>query len=218
MLFDSSDKWEVHWSQLKAYKEKFGHSQVPTHFSDNPKLGRWVHTQRHQRRLLLKGKKSCMTPERIALLDQLEFSWEVRPSLERPRATWQQRFEELQAFYEVYQHFCVPAATHPQLQAWCHEQKQRLKVIDKSGKDPSKRMGPDRVKSLSELGFTMDVEIATLEAEDAVKLDEEDVSVEGDVVDEAVEAMDKAVEVTDKAVAAAENAFDEDTKKVTVQV
>ena len=53
-----SDKWMDHWNQLKAYKEKHGDCQVPTHYTENPRLGRWVHTQRHQRRLQAKGKRS----------------------------------------------------------------------------------------------------------------------------------------------------------------
>jgi hypothetical protein len=59
-----SDKWMDHWKMLKEYRDKHGHVQVPTHYADNPKLGRWVHTQRHQRRLHQKFKKSCMTEER----------------------------------------------------------------------------------------------------------------------------------------------------------
>jgi hypothetical protein len=114
----------------------------------------------HQQRLALKGKKSCMTEERIDLLNQLNFSWEVRPSLERPRAAWHQRFDELQEFYGTYKHFRVPHSTHRHLHAWCQEQKQRLKNVDKSGKDASKRMGPDRVKALIDLGFTKDVDLA----------------------------------------------------------
>jgi hypothetical protein len=105
---------------------------VPTHYTENPKLGRWVHTQRHQRRLQTKGKKSCMNPERIDLLDQLGFSWEVRPSLERPRATWQQRLEELEAFHKKTSgNFQVlDPSTMPQLHAWCHEQRNRLTTLD----------------------------------------------------------------------------------------
>jgi hypothetical protein len=156
-----SDKWMDHWKMLKEYRDKHGHVQVPTHYADNPKLGRWVHTQRHQRRLQQKRKKSCMTQERVDLLDQLEFSWEVRPSLERPRATWQQRLDELKDFYATQQHFRVPPGTHPQLHSWCQEQKHRLKNVEKnSGKDVSRRMGPDRVKELHDMGFTKDVELA----------------------------------------------------------
>ena len=73
-----ADKWIEHWKELKAYKEIHGNCMVPTHCRENPQLGRWVHTQRHQRRLQLRGKKSCMTDERVQLLDSLGFSWDVR--------------------------------------------------------------------------------------------------------------------------------------------
>jgi hypothetical protein len=170
-----SDKWMDHWKMLKDYREKHGHVQVPTHYADNPKLGRWVHTQRHQRRLQQKSKKSCMTQERVDLLDQLEFSWEVRPSLERPRATWQQRLDELKDFFATQQHFRVPPGTHPQLHSWCQEQKHRLKNVEKnSGKDVSRRMGPDRVIELHDMGFTKDVELALPKAaEDAADADQD---------------------------------------------
>lgn len=168
-----SDKWMDHWKMLKEYRDKHGHVQVPTHYADNPKLGRWVHTQRHQRRLHQKFKKSCMTQERVDLLDQLQFSWEVRPSLERPRATWQQRLDELKNFFAANQHFRVPPGSHPQLHSWCQEQKHRLKNVEKnSGKDVSRRMGPDRVVELHDIGFTKDVELALpKEAEDAAVAD-----------------------------------------------
>jgi hypothetical protein len=163
-----SDKWLDHWKMLKEYKDKHGHVQVPTHYADNPKLGRWVHTQRHQRRLQQKAKKSCMTQERVDLLDQLEFSWEVRPSLERPRATWQQRLDELKDFHAIHQHFRVPPGTHPQLHSWCQEQKHRLRNVEKVGKDVSRRMGPERVNELQVMGFSKDIELAlSKEAGDA---------------------------------------------------
>ena len=103
---------------------------------------------------------SCMTPERIALLDQLGFSWEVRPSLERPRATWHQRLEELQTFHKKHGNFKVDVVAMPQLHAWCHEQKSRLKLLEKNnGKDLTKRMNEERVQALEGIGFTKDVEL-----------------------------------------------------------
>jgi Helicase associated domain len=141
--------------------------QVPTHFSENPRLGRWVHTQRHQRRLQLKGKKHCMTDERVQLLNDLEFSWEVKPSLERPRATWQQRLDELKNFLAEHGNFHVPAGADPALHSWCQEQKQRLKNVRK-GKDGSKRMGPERIKALEDMGFTADVELTTIKVDDEI--------------------------------------------------
>ena len=157
------DKWSEHYEQLLAYKEKTGNCMVPTHYIENPKLGRWVHTQRHQRRLMLKGKKSSMTQERVEQLDKLGFSWEVRPSLERPRATWSQRFNELYDFYKEHGNFLISADEYPRLHSWCHEQKHRLKNVAKNdGKDVSKRMGPERVMALEKIGFTKDVELLAL--------------------------------------------------------
>lgn len=103
----------------------------------------------------------CMTQERIDLLDQLGFSWEVRPSLERPRATWQQRLEELQAFHLEHGHFKVDPTSMPALNTWSHEQRHRLRLLEKNqGKDSSKRMNGDRVSALHSIGFTKDAELA----------------------------------------------------------
>lgn len=53
-----SCKWMDQWRALKEYKEKHSDCQVPTHYADNPQLGRWVHSQRHQRRVMEKGGKA----------------------------------------------------------------------------------------------------------------------------------------------------------------
>lgn len=106
-----------------------------------------------------------MTEERVKLLDGLDFNWEVRPSLERPRASWQQRYDELKVFHQENGHFMVDAGLSPMLHSWCQEQKQRLRNIDKIGKDTTKRMNPDRVEQLLEIGFTKDVTLAPPEGE-----------------------------------------------------
>jgi hypothetical protein len=102
-----------------------------------------------------------MTTERIAGLDQLGFSWEVRACLERPRATWQQRLEELADYHQQHGHFLIPLGSGmPQLHAWCWEQNQKLQTIDQHGTSAAKRMGPERVQALKAIGFTKDVELA----------------------------------------------------------
>ncbi|CAJ1953268.1 unnamed protein product [Cylindrotheca closterium] len=162
-----NDKWMEQWGQLKEYRKKHGDCLVPTHFTENPKLGRWVHTQRHQNRMRLKGKKSCMTIDRFELLNQLDFAWVVRATLERPRATWQQRFEELVQFHSSNGHFKVDAMSMPQLNKYILDQRYRLRLLKKNkGKDVTKRMGPDRVKALSEIGFTF--ETVVLDKEGAI--------------------------------------------------
>jgi hypothetical protein len=48
--------------------------------ADNPKLGTWVHTQRRQYKLMIEGKKSSMTQEKIQALDSIGFFWTTKPN------------------------------------------------------------------------------------------------------------------------------------------
>ena len=164
-----ADKWMEHWHELKEYKEIHGHCDIPTNCPENPKLGRWVHTQRHQRRLQLKGKKkSSMCEERVALLDSLGFSWESRPHrFEHSTTTeWQMHFDELVQFFDHCHHFCVPSDSMPELHAWCVEQKKRLQQVYQQQQQPegqqlalfdSKTMPVEEGEALNAIGFTKDV-------------------------------------------------------------
>jgi hypothetical protein len=156
------DKWTEHFEELKTYKSQYGHCMVPTHYASNPKLGRWVHTQRHQRRLLQKNKKSTMTERRVQQLDELGFSWEVRPSQGRPRATWQQRWEELSEYQNENGDFVVSADENFDLHLWVHEQKLRLVSLHNKGSDGMQLMSPERVERLRSIGFDKDSEVGTM--------------------------------------------------------
>lgn len=167
-----ADKWMEHWKELQAYKRLHGNCDCPTHCPDNLRLGRWVHTQRHQRRLKLKGqKKSCMTEERVALLDSLGFSWEVRSRFEQTQTAsgWHQQFHELKQFVGQYHHHCVPVDIMPELRAWCSEQKQRLQFFYQQQEQHETLMDGSQLQSLSleqaealeGIGFTKDVHIGT---------------------------------------------------------
>jgi hypothetical protein len=101
-----------------------------------------------------------MTRERFDMLNQLEFSWEVRPSLERPRATWSQRLEEITEFKKEHGHFKVDPISMPELNKFCLDQRYRLRLLDKNyGKDVTKRMSQERVTALSDIGFTLATEL-----------------------------------------------------------
>jgi hypothetical protein len=164
-----TDKWMDQYRLLKIYKEKHGHCHVPRHYTENPKLSRWTHTQRHQRRLNLKlYKQATISQERIALLDEIGFNWELRPSREQPRATWNQRYDELVDYYKTYNNFYIPIDTHPKLHRWCCEQRNRLQDVHKQSLSTCSnsddivetkekvQIGLDRIKLLHDIGFTKD--------------------------------------------------------------
>jgi len=68
--FDSG--WEKMFSELEHYKLEKGDCNVPVGWKDNPKLGRWVKTQRRR------YKSGSLPSVRQDRLDKLKFEWEPR--------------------------------------------------------------------------------------------------------------------------------------------
>jgi hypothetical protein len=69
--------WKDRMIELANYRKIHGHCNVPHNFSENPKLGAWVTTQRTNYWLHVKGKKSQMTLSRIRALESLSFRWKL---------------------------------------------------------------------------------------------------------------------------------------------
>lgn len=86
--------WYQRLEDLIQYKKQHGNCLVPLRYGLNPKLGRWVVTQRQQYHLkkiqdeegVEEGKmKSMMTEERMKTLEELGFVWIVRPTRRKRR-------------------------------------------------------------------------------------------------------------------------------------
>ena len=71
----SKTDWSVRFQQLCEFKAHFGHCLVPTCYSANPQLGKWVSTQRSNYKLHQEGKPSSITAERIRELESIGFDW-----------------------------------------------------------------------------------------------------------------------------------------------
>ena len=67
--------WKERFQQLREYKAQFTNCLVPIKYAANPKLGKWVSTQRTQYKLYQEGKPSSMTAERIQKLESVGFKW-----------------------------------------------------------------------------------------------------------------------------------------------
>jgi hypothetical protein len=65
--------WEERWGQLADFKQRFGHTNVPKKYPENPQLAVWVKCQRRQFKLYSEGKRSNTTPDRIRRLSSLGF-------------------------------------------------------------------------------------------------------------------------------------------------
>jgi hypothetical protein len=70
------ETWNARYEELRQFKMCHGHSSVPTAYAAKPKLATWVKCQRRQYKLSSIGKHSSMVPDRLRLLEKLNFVWE----------------------------------------------------------------------------------------------------------------------------------------------
>jgi len=106
-------RWYERYNDLKAYRKKHGHCNVPR---KDPNLGNWVDTQRKQKKKYQEGSKTPMTHEKIQHLEDLNFKWNTND------AEWNKRFEELKEYYDTYGDCKVPRST-PKLGLWVKDQR-----------------------------------------------------------------------------------------------
>lgn len=71
--------WDAKFTQLLEYKRVHGDCLIPTKYSKDLALGRWVSTQREQYRLFKQNDpKSKMTAERARKLEEVGFVWRLQ--------------------------------------------------------------------------------------------------------------------------------------------
>jgi hypothetical protein len=76
------EMWMTKYNALKVYREEHGHSDVPQRNPSNISLWYWVYKQRATYRKHKAGLKSSMTEQRIQLLEDLNFTWEMDKCLD----------------------------------------------------------------------------------------------------------------------------------------
>ena len=128
------DSWNEMFQHLVEYHKLYGHSKVPLHYSNNLQLGRWVAGNRQR------YKKGTLNTDKIEKLDVLGFSWNPHDDY------WEQIFQNLIEFKQVYNHCNVPLnySNNPQLGTWVNTNRQRYK----KGK-----LDQDKIEKLNQLGF-----------------------------------------------------------------
>jgi len=147
--FQASD-WTTRFLQLCDFRKRFGHCIVHHNFNENLPLARWVKRQRYQYKLLMEGKPSTMTPERIQCLENIGFTWHSQSS------AWYERLEDLREFKSVHGHCNVPStyAENPKLATWVRCQRRQYNLL-RDGR-PS-NITPIRIEELEALGFVWEM-------------------------------------------------------------
>ena len=116
--------WEDRLRELRAYKKKYGHCNVPAGWPQYKSLARWVAYHRNAK------KRGVVREERIRRLDRLGFEW-------TPHVTvWNKRFGNCNVPQEWDE--------NPLVGRWVAAQRRRHRVG---------RMSRERINRLNSLGF-----------------------------------------------------------------
>ena len=142
---DQSVKWCERYLELVQFQAEHGHCLV--NLNDDPLLAKWIKTQRYQYKLMLDGRHSSLTDERIASLNRIGFIWDSH------QASWEEHFADLEKYKEKNGHCLVPSKfkANPQLAIWVKSQRRQFKYF-KSGRSKLK-ITADRIERLNALGF-----------------------------------------------------------------
>lgn len=137
--------WEKRFDELKSYHSTHGHSRVPINDEQYVELGRFVASQRHQFKLLSKGKKSTLSSDRIHALSSVDFIFDMSHLAEE---AWAGRYEELMQFFNETGHSTVPIKHD--LWRWCDSQRISYR---QTSRGQSSTMTKERIEKLDSLNF-----------------------------------------------------------------
>jgi hypothetical protein len=143
-------RWRNRFQQLCGYKEQFGDCLVPQQYAANPKLGKWVSTQRTRYREYSEEKSDSTTAEHIRALEGIGFNWGI--SKTGLTSIWSVRFQQMCEFKAQFGHCLVPQqyAANAKLGNWVKNQRRNYRW-HQEGKPSA--MTEERIRELESVGF-----------------------------------------------------------------
>jgi hypothetical protein len=108
--------WWDFYERLCRYKDEHGDTLVPSDYTRDPSLGKWVARQRRTHNHL------HLSQERVEQLESLGFSWNVRDD------AWDYFYDQLQEFYQENGHTRVPVSNKA-LWRWVERQRRFLRKV-----------------------------------------------------------------------------------------
>lgn len=97
------DHWNLNFDSLKKFYKEHDHTMVSRSDQEHQKLSMWVVDQRRQMKLWKEGKQTTMTKERQKLLDDLDFTWQIRN-----KTNWDIRYSEMVEYKDKHGTTVVP--------------------------------------------------------------------------------------------------------------
>jgi hypothetical protein len=166
--------WEALLVKLRKYKRKHGDCNVPRSWSEDPRLGRWVMTQRNCKKKLDRGDpRPKITAARAAKLDKLGFAWMVsgaalikqKGKARRDDVGWEAQLAKLKKYNGAHGDCNVPHSwvEDPALGSWVMCQRRGKRLLNRG--ELSKGMTAARVAKLEALGFAWELPAAGWEVQ-----------------------------------------------------
>jgi len=145
--------WYTKLEQLKAYKKQNHNCDVPQAYKPNPSLGKWVSKQRDAYRDFKNDKKSCLTQEKMKILESISFRFYVGKG--RAQRQWDNFFDSLVLFKQKFGHTNIPLSysADPQLGRWAYQQRLNYMKKNTEGKGLSS-LTNIRLNRLQDIGFS----------------------------------------------------------------
>ena len=153
--------WQTQYQALVQYVAQHGHAHVPEHGgggstplatvpgpanatigssnnnspSDWFSLGQWCMNQRTAYRRHVQGLSSSLTPDKIQLLQDLNFTWNLRET------KWYRRLHQAKLYYEQHGHVHISPhdATHKELRLWLSVQRYYYNVRQRALKQHTRQ-------------------------------------------------------------------------------
>jgi hypothetical protein len=131
---DGDTRWDEMFAALSDFHGEHGHCRISTLSEDCRALGNWVHTQRTL------NKQGKLDRERIARLDVLGFTWDLR------RERWDEMLAVLEDYRQKNGHCNVPQsyAENGKLGNWVMMQRAAYKAG---------RLDGEQIERLQAIGF-----------------------------------------------------------------
>lgn len=135
------ERWNRNFRALRAYYLRHGDLDVPQDYvtSDGINLGRFVKNMRFHRDTKY---RRCLTPSRIAQLNEMGMIWDV------DEYRWQETYREAQAYYDAYgnlrptRRYSTPNGTN--LGTWLAYQRRKFAAGE---------LTEDRISKLNAIGM-----------------------------------------------------------------
>jgi hypothetical protein len=89
--------WYDRLKELHAFKQQYGHTNVPQKYSPNPKLGVWVNKQRMEKKCYDDHGQTSMTHEKLEALASIGFIWAKR----KGQHSWDTKYAELSEYKKI---------------------------------------------------------------------------------------------------------------------